>query len=98
MLSTEELLDARDRQALDDLVRRAGAQLAHSIALRQARLEGMRLQLAALNPLATLDRGYAVVRRTVDGQVVTEPDQAGAGETLEVTVKGGSFAVRRTFE
>ncbi|HET9224627.1 MAG TPA: exodeoxyribonuclease VII large subunit, partial [Roseiflexaceae bacterium] len=86
---------ARDRQTVDELLRRAGAQLAHQNALRQARLDGARAQLAALSPLATLERGYAIVRRASDGQVVTSPEQAVIGEELEVTVKDGSFEVKR---
>jgi exodeoxyribonuclease VII large subunit len=89
---------ARDRQSLDDLLRRAGAQFAHNVALRHARLEGARAQLAALTPLATLDRGYAIVRRAADGQVVTAPGQAEPHERLEITVKGGSFGATRTGE
>jgi exodeoxyribonuclease VII large subunit len=86
---------ARDRQTLDELVRRAGAQVTHSIALLRARLDGMQSQLATLNPLATLDRGYAIVRRTSDGQVVTDPVQVEAGEEIEVTVRGGVFGTQR---
>lgn len=84
----------RDRQALDDLVRRAGTRLAHGIALRQAQLAGTGAQLAALSPLATLGRGYAVVRRADDGQIVTDPGQVADGAALTVTVRGGEFATR----
>jgi exodeoxyribonuclease VII large subunit len=87
---------ARDRQTLDELLRRAGAQLAHRVALQRARLEGGRAQLAALSPLATLERGYAIVRRAADEQVVTTPEQVPVGDELEVTVQGGSFGARRT--
>jgi exodeoxyribonuclease VII large subunit len=69
----------RDRQLLDDL------------ALRQAQLRGAGAQLATLNPLATLGRGYAVVRRTEGGQIITDPAQLAAGDRLTVTVRGGSF-------
>jgi len=86
---------ARDRQALDELLRRASAQLAHRVALQRARLEGGRAQLAALSPLATLERGYAIVRRAADEQVVTTPEQVPVGDELEVTVQGGSFGARR---
>ncbi|MFL5803901.1 MAG: exodeoxyribonuclease VII large subunit [Roseiflexaceae bacterium] len=86
---------ARDRQALDELLRRAGAQLAHQGALRRARLDGARAQLAALSPLATLERGYAIVRRATDGQVVTDPGQLDPGAAIEVTVRGGSFGATR---
>jgi exodeoxyribonuclease VII large subunit len=87
---------ARDRQTLDELLRRAGAQLSHRVALQRARLEGGRAQLAALSPLATLERGYAIVRRAADEQVVTAPEQVPVGDELEVTVQGGSFGARRT--
>jgi exodeoxyribonuclease VII large subunit len=86
---------ARDRQTVDELLRRADAQLAHQNALRRARLDGTRAHLAALSPLATLERGYAIVRRATDGQVVTAPQQAAIGEELEITVKDGSFGVKR---
>ncbi len=86
----------RDRQALDDLARHAGAQLRHGIDLRRARLAGASAQLAALNPLATLGRGYAVVRRAAEGQIVTDPGQVAAGEALVVTVAGGEMEVQKT--
>ncbi len=86
---------SRDRQALDELLRRATAQLTHSVALRRAMLGGTRLQIAALNPLATLARGYAVVRRAADGQVIVDPTQAQAGERLVVTVRDGDFDAER---
>jgi exodeoxyribonuclease VII large subunit len=86
---------ARDRQALDALLHRADAQLGHHLALRRARLDGARAQLAALSPLATLDRGYAIVRRTADGHVITDPGQLDPGEAIEVTVRSGSFGARR---
>jgi exodeoxyribonuclease VII large subunit len=85
----------RDRQALDDLQRRASAQLKHGIDLRRVRLAGAGAQLAALNPLATLGRGYAVVRRAAEGQIVTDPGQVAAGEALVVTVAGGEMDVQK---
>ncbi len=86
----------RDRQTLDELLRRASAQLVHQVELRRARLEGAQAQLAALSPLATLDRGYAIVRRTpAMVQVLTDPDQADPGEAIEVALRGGSFGATR---
>ncbi len=38
--------------------------------------------LAVLGPEATLERGYAIVRRTRDGRIVREPAEAPAGERL----------------
>ncbi|GAB4204468.1 MAG: exodeoxyribonuclease VII large subunit [Roseiflexaceae bacterium] len=85
---------ARDRQALDDLLRRAATRVAHQVSLRRARLEGLRAQLATLSPLATLERGYAVVRRADDGLVITAPDQAPPDTALEITVREGTFSAQ----
>lgn len=85
----------RDRQLLDELARRAATRLAHSVALHRAQLSGASAQLAALNPLATLGRGYAVVRRA-DGAIVTDPAQLAPGEALTITVKGGEIAAHTT--
>ena len=49
-------------------------------------------RVRALSPLATLERGYAVVQ-AADGSVVRAPDQVGPDERLGVRVAGGSFAV-----
>ena len=49
-------------------------------------------RLVALSPAATLDRGYAVLRRH-DGTVVKDPASLGAGERLDARVALGSFAV-----
>jgi exodeoxyribonuclease VII large subunit len=84
----------RDRQSLDELSRRASGQLAHRIELRRAQLTGVSAQLAALNPLATLGRGYAVVRRAADGQIITDPAQAAPGAEIILTVRGGEIDAR----
>jgi exodeoxyribonuclease VII large subunit len=59
------------------------------LAARQA-LAVARLQ--AVNPQATLARGYAIMRQQ-DGQVVRRAAQVRAGEALQVRVAEGQFAV-----
>jgi exodeoxyribonuclease VII large subunit len=54
----------------------------------RADLDHVRARVRALSPQATLDRGYAVVRRA-DGVVVREP--ADATGTLRVRVARGEF-------
>lgn len=83
----------RDRQTLDELIRRATTRLTHSVALQRAQLLGTHSQLAALNPQATLGRGYAIVRRSTDGQIITDPAQVTPGDELALTVKGGEIRV-----
>ena len=47
--------------------------------------------LAVLGPQATLDRGYAIVRRRDDGTVVRDPAQAPGGTALQLDVAVGSL-------
>ena len=53
----------------------------------------MQRRLDALNPLAVLARGYAVVTRKEDGSVVSRVAQA--GEEMKVRVSDGEFEVRK---
>jgi exodeoxyribonuclease VII large subunit len=83
----------RDRQRLDELSRRAQVSLVHSLRIRTARLAGMEQRMAALNPQAILQRGYALVTRA-DGRLVRSVQQAIPGEALRVRVSDGNFPVR----
>jgi exodeoxyribonuclease VII large subunit len=83
----------RDRQRLDDLFRRQERTLHAQVALQAERLGGLTRRLEGLSPSATLQRGYAIVRRE-DGEVVRRVAQARAGATLAVQVSDGQFAAR----
>jgi exodeoxyribonuclease VII large subunit len=48
--------------------------------------------LSVLGPYATLDRGYAIVRRAADGRVVRTPSEAPLGTHLAVQLAGGELA------
>jgi len=56
---------------------------------RGARLETLHARLGALSPFATLERGYAIVRR--GDAVVRSAAQVAAGERVDVRVAEGSF-------
>ncbi len=60
-----------------------------AIERRQARLETARARLAALSPLATLERGYAIVHR--GDELVRSPEQVSHGEAIDVRVAAGRF-------
>ena len=45
--------------------------------------------LAALGPEATLERGYAIVRRATDGRIVRDAVEAPAGEALAIRLARG---------
>ncbi len=71
-----------------DLPRLAGARLA---AARSA-LDASGAALSVLGPSATLERGYAIVRRTADGAIVRDPADAAAGSPLTIRVARGDIA------
>jgi exodeoxyribonuclease VII large subunit len=51
----------------------------------------------ALSPLATLERGYAIVQRQDSGAVVRSAGQVSAGDGLTIRVADGEFgAVTRS--
>jgi exodeoxyribonuclease VII large subunit len=56
---------------------------------RRARLDTLHARLATLSPLATLERGYAIVHRGDD--VVRSPAQVRGGDAIDVRVADGSF-------
>jgi exodeoxyribonuclease VII large subunit len=57
----------------------------------RASLDATAAALAVLDPQATLDRGYAIVRRTPDGAIVRVPAEAPAGTPLLIRVSGGEL-------
>jgi exodeoxyribonuclease VII large subunit len=81
---------ARDRARLD----RAG--VLDPLAVRRVATAGASLgaavaALAVLGPQATLDRGYAIVRRAADGSIVRDPAEAPAGTRLRLHVGRGEL-------
>jgi len=78
-----------ERQLVDDLTRRAHAAIsarhrdvAHGVGSCVWRLR-------ALDPFATLERGYAIVQR--GGTIIARVEQARGGDAIEVRLRDGSF-------
>lgn len=86
-----------DRQRLDELSRRMSVAVDHSRQLQRARLVGLELRLASLNPAAVLARGFAVVS-TPEGSLVRSVGQVSRGDPLTVRVSDGSFGAAVTGE
>jgi exodeoxyribonuclease VII large subunit len=91
--SPRGLLDRR-RQQLDDVTSLLQSRLQHILSLQNERLRGTALRLHALSPLLTIARGYAVVRRDVDGRIVTSTQQVRPGDTLTIQVTDGHIPVQ----
>jgi exodeoxyribonuclease VII large subunit len=56
---------------------------------KRARLDTMHARLGALSPLATLERGYAIVHR--GDELVRSPAQVDTGDAIDVRVADGTF-------
>jgi exodeoxyribonuclease VII large subunit len=95
-----ERLRARPRSALE----REGQRLEHTherlrlapalaVERKRAALENSAAKLAALSPVQTLERGYAIVR-TDSGDVVVAADDVSKGAHVDVTLADGGFGAR----
>ncbi|HEX5495015.1 MAG TPA: exodeoxyribonuclease VII large subunit [Mycobacteriales bacterium] len=86
------MLDGRaaDVTALRDRSRRS---VTHRLDAAVADLAHTRARVAALGPVATLRRGYAVVQRP-DGAVVRDPAEVSIGDPLRIRVAGGVLGAR----
>jgi exodeoxyribonuclease VII large subunit len=82
------LLD-RHGERLDAQRARLGRATALLVERRQAGLERSAAKLRALSPLATLERGYAIVRH--EGTVVRAAAALTPGDEIDVRVAEGSF-------
>lgn len=80
------------RQRLDELTRDATRHLTRRLETERAHVNSAIRQLNTLNPHATLDRGYAIVRK--NASVVTESAQVTSNDVVEIRVRDGEFTAR----
>ncbi len=78
----QRLAGARDRLSRAPLL---------ALERKRSRLDTAHARLTALSPVATLDRGYAIVR--LGDAVVRSPEQIASGDALSVRVAEGTFGV-----
>jgi len=78
----------RLERAADALQRLATARLSAA----RSGLDAAAGALGVLGPQATLDRGYAIVRRATDGGIVRDPAEAPPGTSLALRVARGEIA------
>ena len=77
------------RRRVDDLARGVHSGTAGRLGLARSRVEGMQYRMKALDPMATLGRGFSVVENLATDRVVTSTTQAAAGDPLAITVTDG---------
>jgi len=81
----------RRRAALRTTAADVPRPLLQRLASVRALLDSAAAALAVLGPQATLDRGYAIVRRAVDGRIVRSPADAPPGSPLAIRVAEGEL-------
>ena len=81
----------RDAQRLDRAVQVLPRLAVARVTASRAGLDAAGAALSVLGPQATLDRGYAIVRRATDGAIVRSPAEAPAGTALRVRVARGEL-------
>ena len=79
------------RRRIDDLARNASSAMAARLTLAKSQVESVSLHLGALDPVATMKRGFSVVQKAGSDQVVTSTSQVAVGEGLNITVTDGVF-------
>jgi exodeoxyribonuclease VII large subunit len=91
------LLDARAVE-VDDLRQRSRRAFDHVLVRAHDDITHQQARARALSPLATLERGYAVVQRAGGGEmpVVTSVDDVTAGVALSIRVADGRIAATTT--
>jgi exodeoxyribonuclease VII large subunit len=77
------------RQRLAEAVRKAVAASKHRTAL-------LGRALHAVSPLATLDRGYAIVTNEATGRVLRNAGDAKSGDAIRTQLASGSLSARVT--
>ncbi len=79
------------RRQYDALVARRDAAIRRVLEARRSELARRGAQLAALSPLAVLDRGYAMVQR--GGMIVRDSGTVNEGDALDIRLARGSLEV-----
>jgi exodeoxyribonuclease VII large subunit len=79
------------RQRVDALIETGCRLVRHRLGLARERLGRCTAQLRALDPEATLARGYAIVQRQDTGRPVTKVSHVQRGDAVAVRVSDGTF-------
>ena len=80
---------SRRTSALDAAAAAAPRPLLARLAAARSTLDAATAALAVLDPQATLERGYAIVRRATDDRILRAPADAPGGTRLAIRLAGG---------
>jgi exodeoxyribonuclease VII large subunit len=81
-------------QRVDDFEQRFRLAIRATLSRASHRLHAAQRQLGALSPLATLERGYAIVTRVDDGALLRSSDEVSPGTRIEARLSRGRVRAR----
>jgi len=84
------------RLRIDDLLQEATRHLKGYLELKKERTNSLEMRLSTLSPLGVLDRGYAIVQRGGNQEVVHHVSQVLEDDNLWITVADGVFRASAT--
>ncbi|GMU70235.1 MAG: exodeoxyribonuclease 7 large subunit [Steroidobacteraceae bacterium] len=93
-LASPTMRVAQATQRMDELEARLTLAMRAALARAQQQLESASRTLDAVSPLATLERGFAVVTRADSGALVTDAATLAVGERLLTRLASGQFHSR----
>lgn len=79
------------KQHIDTLLQRTTSLITQKLTVHKSHLQGLVARLEALNPQATLKRGYAIVLDQNTGRVIHKIEQVNSGQIVTIRVSDGSF-------
>ena len=79
------------RRRVDDVERVVQSASSRLLLENKMKVDGLSQRLRALDPVATLGRGFSIVHLPDTGQVVSSTKQVSEGDALEITVTDGSL-------
>lgn len=82
-----------DQQRLDEFDHRIKTALAHRMEIERTRLNSLSQHLDSLNPIAILERGFAIVSRD-DGVRVFSTSQVKPGNQVKIRVSDGDLSAK----
>jgi len=80
------------RRRVDDVGRVVQSASSRLLQERTMQVDGISQRLRALDPLATLGRGFSIVHLPDTGQVLSSAKQVSDGDALEITVTDGAIS------
>jgi exodeoxyribonuclease VII large subunit len=79
------------RRRVDDVVRLVESACVRLISESKIEVKGVDSRLKTLDPLATINRGFSIVRLPHSGKIVSSTSHVREGDSVEITVANGSI-------